>query len=144
MPNVELNINFSNLEYAALVKELQVTIPAKSRAAAVTAVRRSSSIVLAQVQRNVSLASDAPRGPGLEDIRKLTGRYYRSWKKAVVGAFGDSPEGTVFTDLPRARALEYGNPSNNQPPYPHAGKAFDQSLPVIDASLGIIVNEILQ
>jgi len=79
--------------------------------------------------RTMAKASGRP-GPNV-----VTGDYRRSWQLEFKGS-GASSKSTVGTNAPQGRRLEqgfYGMDSlgrvYSQPPFPHAGPAFDETVP---------------
>lgn len=70
--------------------------------------------------------------------RVITGNYRRSWTSTFAGGVG-----TVGTNAPQARRLEYGfvGPDSlgrmfNQPPYPHVGPAVTVIEPMFFRAIG--------
>ncbi|MEU6511888.1 hypothetical protein [Streptomyces sp. NPDC046942] len=104
---------------------------------AVSLVRHFAMLLETQVKVN---ASGRP-GPNV-----ITGDYRRSWTHEVRVA-GGVVSGTVGTDKPQGRRLEYGyiGPDSlgrifDQPPYPHLGPAVHTIEPQFVQALGRLVD----
>jgi hypothetical protein len=89
------------------------------------------------------------RASGRPGPRAITGNYRRSWtsqtRKSAAGT-----QAVCGTNAPQGRRLEYGfNGADSlgrvyrQPPYPHAGPAFDEVQPRFLAELEAVVGKIL-
>lgn len=90
-------------------------------------VNKHSLDLLAKVKANANLPASGPPGP-----RNQTGDYNRSWNVRFSGN-ANTAKGTVGTNKPQARRLEYGFTGVDslgrhyaQPPYPHLGPAFEE------------------
>jgi len=98
----------------------------------VALVRHYSMLLETRVKAN---ASGRP-GP-----RAITGDYRRSWTTTINSVRG-STIGTVGTNKPQGRRLEYGFVGAdragrvfNQPPFPHLGPAVDQIQPMFEDAM---------
>lgn len=96
-------------------------------------VRHFSMLMETRVKAN---ASGRP-GPNV-----ITGDYRRSWSNEV-SENGNRIVGTIGTNKPQARRLEYGFAGAdrlgrvyNQPPFPHLGPAVDTIGPEFMSSMG--------
>lgn len=103
------------------------------------AVQTNAQKLKTRIQAN---ASGRP-GPNV-----ITGDYRRSWSVQFQMA-GDAYMGTVGTNAPQGRRLEHGfvgvdraGRHYDQPPFPHAGPAFDQTQPEFAADIAAIVDDL--
>lgn len=135
--DVRVAIEVGDPEINAIIREFSLAYSTKFNAKVAGALDRGGSRMLASVREHVNLPSDAPRGPGLVDVRRITGQYYRSWQKNVLYRYSSHPELIVSTGEPRGPVLEYGGPHSN--PYPHASLAFDEVWPSIEAEINLLV-----
>jgi hypothetical protein len=92
--------------------------------------------------RVMAKASGRP-GPNI-----VTGDYRRSWQLQVAGA-GKGTTATVGTNAPQGRRLEHGfhgmdslGRVYSQPPFPHAGPAFDEIVPLFVADFERIAKQV--
>jgi hypothetical protein len=89
------------------------------------------------------------RASGRPGPRAVTGDYRRSWT-AIFARVGEIATSFVGTNKPQSRRLEYGfygvdalGRHYRQPPYPHAGPAFDEMVPEFYAALEVAVGRLL-
>lgn len=81
--------------------------------------------------------------------RSITGDYRRSWVMEFKG--GLTSTAIIGTSAPRGRRLEFGfhgvdslGRHYNQPPFPHARPAFDETAPEFEASVVGLVEKWFQ
>ena len=85
------------------------------------------------------------KASGRPGPRSITGDYRRSWVLEYRGRGGGSTS-TVGTSAPQGRRLEFGfhgmdslGRNYNQPPYPHARPAFDETAPEFELAVTTMV-----
>lgn len=83
------------------------------------------------LQTRVKARASGRPGPNV-----VTGDYRRSIAFQLRSQFGDTVSGVVGTNSPQGRRLEFGfvgadslGRHYDQPPYPHFGPAFDETIP---------------
>lgn len=115
---------------SAAAKGVSVELPAK--------VRHFGQLLRTRV---MAKASGRP-GP-----RAVTGDYRRSWTHEFKGGAASSTS-TVGTSAPQGRRLEFGfygvdslGRHYNQPPFPHARPAFDETAPEFEAAVADMVGK---
>lgn len=90
------------------------------------------------------------RASGRPGPRAITGDYRRSWTNEYRGSPG-SFTSSVGTSAPQGRRLEFGfygvdslGRHYNQPPFPHARPAFDETAPEFEAAVTDMVGKIFE
>lgn len=137
---VYASVDFNNLEWDAVVGEMKTAYSAKFNQKVAGILDRGGRQMINAIHSRINLSPDGPPG-----VRYITGDYYKSWRSTVMGRFSKHPQLVVSTNAPQARRLEYGfvgtdsiGRNYNQPPYPHAGLAFDEVMPSIEAEIILI------
>ena len=143
MGEVHIQVNFAGGggETSALAAEYRGMFDIRFKAKMGGILDRGVRTMWENLQQRINLSEDGPPG-----VRFITGQYYRSWERGVLYRGTDHPAMYLGTNEPRARRLEYGFTGTdslgrhyNQPPYPHAGPAFDETIPSIEAEINALI-----